>query len=46
MSNGKHTIICLIVGSIKKANYKWVNIFRNQNSKEGKWKFMLMLKFK
>ena len=31
MLNGKATIVLLIVGLIKKTDYKSVNIFQNQN---------------
>ena len=31
MLNGKDKIIRLIVEHIKKTQYKWVNIFQNQN---------------
>ena len=31
MLNGKATIVLLTVGLIKKKQYKWVNIFQNQN---------------
>ena len=38
MLNGKDTIILLTVGLIKKAEYKWVNIFKNWNLYEQLWK--------
>ena len=31
MLRGKTTIVFLIIGLIKEAKYRWVNIFRNQN---------------
>ena len=39
MINGKTTIGLLIVGLIKKTQYKWVNIFYNWNLQEEEWKF-------
>ena len=39
MLNEKAGIGLLIVGLIKKTNYKWVNIFQNQNRQDEEWKF-------
>ena len=38
MLNGKAMITLLTVVLIKKTQYKWVNIFQNQNILKEKWK--------
>ena len=38
MSNGKTMMVPLITGLIKKTQYKWMNIFQNQEHLEDEWK--------